>query len=794
MKKYNSISKLVILFLAVLGTMNAARSYAQGRQITRGGTAYSIAAPYSAEDLFEIQFVQSADMMFMTHNEYPPQILRRYNDTTWTIGDLTLERGPFMKQNEVETWKLNPSDTTGDIKITANRDTFDGGHVGALFQLTHHVQATVRTGEIDDDESSDTLPVALNQDYIITTKSNWYGDLTIEKSYDDGESWRDVHNWSAQGNYDNLTYMGTETVDEALYRITVDNYEVIPKEKYQGSGEDLEVIYVEEDMKYNLTAREYEREGIVRITSFGDERYVKATVLYDLGDEAATWRWREGSFSEYRGYPASVCLFHERLVLAGTVAEPHTIWFSQTNDWENFLVNDLATSAMTLNISADQLNSIIWMAPHSDLIIGTTGDEWKLYTPNDKSLSPENLPAIKRQSTYGSAPIKPVIINNKVTYVQRNAKKILRTGYAIESDNWHSDDMTILAEQITGEGVTQIAYQRSPYQVLWASSLSGDLLCCVLEDNQEVLGWSRYVFDGDCESVAVKPGATEDEVWVIIKRTIDGTESRYVEQFMPFDWGPDDADAFYVDSGLSFDGGAEVDITIITQADPAVVTAPGHAFTDGMNIRFSEIGGMTEVNNKVYTVSTVSASSFEIKDASDSVDINSVDFTAYTSGGTVIRVENTFTGLDHLEGETVAAAADAGYAGSYTVSTGDVTLSDYYNKVHIGLPYTSRLMPMSLEFLSTGGALQGRRKRITATTLRLYDSLGGSIGPTWTKYDNVVYRQFDDLLEEATPFFTGDNRVLFRGGWLTDGDICVQQSMPLPFTLLSLICEYEANE
>jgi len=157
-------------------------------------------------------------------------------------------------------------------------------------------------------------------------------------------------------------------------------------------------------------------------------------------------------------------------------------------------------------------------------------------------------------------------------------------------------------------------------------------------------------------------------------------------------------------------------------------------------------------------------------------------------------VENSFSGLDHLEGKTVSAAADAGYAGSYTVSLGEVTLDDYYNRVHIGLPYTSKIKPMKLDFLTTGGRLQGLAKRITAISLRLIDSLGGDIGPSWTKYDSIVYRRAEDTLEEVTPFFSGDKRELFRGGWLTEGDICIQHSLPLPFTILSLICEYEANE
>jgi len=583
--KFRRLISVLIIFFNLCNLCSG-----QGGQITQGGAAYAIESPYASEDLFEIQYIQSVDVMYLFHQKYHPQILRCYGDTNWTIEDVNLVSGPFMPENESPGWTLTPSGTTGNITITASMDTFNAGHVGALWRLTHYVESDINRYTIDEDECKGALEVGLNQDFIISTKMNWIGDLTIQKSYDGGSTWKDVDEYSASGNFDNMVYMGTETVDDAVYRVCVENLELIPDPDY-GTAYDLRV---------SLRAVAYERQGIVRITSVGGARYAEAEVLYKLGGTDAVYKWAEGSFSEYRGYPAAGALFHERLVMAGTPAEPQTIWFSQTNSWHNFLVSNLDTSAMTLTIAADQINAIRWLAPHNDLMIGTSGDEWKLYCANDKAITPSNLPSIKRQSTYGSAKIQPLIINNQVIYAQRNAKKILRMGYALDMDGWRSEDMTLLAEHITGEGIIETAYQRVPYTILWAVAESGDLLCCVLEDNQEVMGWSRFVFDGDCESVAVISGEIEDQVWLIVKRTIEGVECRYIEQLMPFVWGSRDADAFFVDSGLSFDGGPAVGITNITSADPAVVTAPGHGLVDGYQVRFASISGMTELNDNVY--------------------------------------------------------------------------------------------------------------------------------------------------------------------------------------------------
>jgi hypothetical protein len=773
-----------ILISCILGVI----AFGQGEQILQDGSAYSIASPYAAADLFEVQYIQSANVMYLAHPDYHPQILQRFGDTNWTIADVNFVRGPFMAQNTSVGWTLTPSATTGDITITASLDTFYAEHVGALWQLSHTVDANTVTGSFtadslyvaQADQNSPTLLVAMGQDFSVLTSSRWKGILYLQRSYD-GTNWQDVYTFtSTSDNPQNMDFRDTETVADAEYRLKMtDQYGV----------------YVHRDEQYfscsyTMVAANYVKQGIVSITGVSTPRLANATVLYDLGGTIATYLWAEGSWSNYRGWPAAVTLHRERLCFGGTAAEPDTIWFSQTDDWHNFLVTNLETSAYTCTLAADQVNTIRWLVSHNDMMIGTTGDEWKLETPAGKPLSASTL---NRQSTYGSAEIQGLLVNNQVIYAQRNNEKIMRLKFDFASDNWRSEDLTLLSEHITDTGITQLAYQRSPLSILWSVCDNGELLALVLEDNQEILGWSRYVFDGDCESVAVVSGDPEDEVWVIIKREIGGSEKRYIEQFQPIEFADQDS-AFFVDCGLSFDGGAAVSITNITQANPAVVTAADHTFADGDQVRFAGVGGMDEVNYQVYTVHTVTGSSFELRDLSDAVDINSVTFTAYTSGGTVEQVENTFTTLDHLEDKAVVAAGDGGYAGDYTVDANTVTLDDYYNRVHIGLPYTAKLEPMKLEFLTTGGALQGRTKRISATTLRFFESLSCSIGPTWTDYDSYVFRDNSDAMEAATPLFTGDKKISFTGGFETAGDMCIQDSYPVPLTVLGIIVDYEVEK
>jgi hypothetical protein len=69
-------------------------------------------------------------------------------------------------------------------------------------------------------------------------------------------------------------------------------------------------------------------------------------------------------------------------------------------------------------------------------------------------------------------------------------------------------------------------------------------------------------------------------------------------------------------------------ITAITAANPAVVTITGHSFTNGQLVRLTGIGGMIELNDRVFTVASAAANTFQLSG------INSTSFTSYTSGGT----------------------------------------------------------------------------------------------------------------------------------------------------------------
>lgn len=104
-------------------------------------------------------------------------------------------------------------------------------------------------------------------------------------------------------------------------------------------------------------------------------------------------------------------------------------------------------------------------------------------------------------------------------------------------------------------GITDIAFQQSPDPILWCTTTTGTLISMTYEREQNVIAWSRHPLrTGDTvESVAVIPVENEDEVWLVVTRVINGTTVSYLEQMQPRDFGDDQEDCWFVDSGLSLD-------------------------------------------------------------------------------------------------------------------------------------------------------------------------------------------------------------------------------------------------
>jgi len=281
-----------------------------------------------------------------------------------------------------------------------------------------------------------------------------------------------------------------------------------------------------------LTPTDPTLKGFVRVTQYNSSTSVNATVIKDLGNTTSTTTWREGAFSNAQGFP-SACSIHEgRVVFGGTSLSPTTLWGSYSNDFENFKQGAYDSDSYSFTLASNSGGLIKWIVSKTSLLVGTTQDEWSVSSSNGTSaLTPTNVTA-KKQSKYGSQGLPALIINDTVIYLQKLGRKLREFVYTWASETWISNDITALAEHVTRNTIVELAYQRVPDALLWMVRSDGQLVSMTYEREQQVVGFSRHTTNGTFESVATVNGlGTEDEVYVLVNRTINGSTARYIERF-----------------------------------------------------------------------------------------------------------------------------------------------------------------------------------------------------------------------------------------------------------------------
>ena len=327
------------------------------------------------------------------------------------------------------------------------------------------------------------------------------------------------------------------------------------------------------------------RDGYMKITARADTTNITVEIIKDLGSSTASADWSLGSFSDTTGHPSCVTFFEQRLVFAGTTNQPQTIFFSKSGDYENMDANIGGTvaddDAMIYTIASNQVNAIRFMTATRTLIIGTAGGEFTVSGGGtDSAITPTNI-LIKKQSNHGAANVDAIAVGNATLFLQRAKRKIRELAYNFDVDGYLAPDMTILAEHVTEGGITQMAYQQEPNQIIYAVRGDGELVGLTYQREQQVTAWHRHVFGGVfgsgkaiCESVAVIPtDDTEYEVYVIIKRTINGATKRYIEVLNNFDFTTTDNTTFnFLDSQLSYSGSSTTTLSGLSHLEGQTVS------------------------------------------------------------------------------------------------------------------------------------------------------------------------------------------------------------------------------
>ena len=570
----------------------------------------------------------------------------------------------------------------------------------------------------------------------------------------------------------------------------------------------------------------YFNSGYGVITAITSTTIAVATITTAFTNANAITAWQLGAFSDTTGHPSCVTFFEQRLVFAGTTNQPQAVFFSKSGDYENMDANIGGTvadsDAIIYTIASNQVNAIRFMTATRTLVLGTAGGEFTVSGGGtDSAITPTNI-LIKKQSNHGAANIDSIAVGNVTLFLQRAKRKIRELAYNFDVDGYIAPDMTILSEHITETGITQMAYQQEPNQIIWGVRTDGELIGLTYQREQEVLAWHRHIFGGRFANatITVTDYANIANGTRIVLTKADGTTTTFTSatssttgKFHTATSNNQTATNLQtlIDADSDFTATVASNVVTITETSPLSTgfltitslddstrlakTDEGKAVCESVAVIPTDDA---EYQTWVIVKRTINGSTRRFVEYINNFDFTTTDNTTFNFLDSALAYSGsaatTISGLDHLEGQTVSILADGATHPDKTVASGSITLDRSATDVKIGLAYKSILQTMRLDAGSQNGTSQGKTKRIYEITIRLYESIGVEVGESLDNMERIPFRTSSDPMDEGIPVFTGDKAVEFRGNYDTDGFIFVRQTQPLPLTILSLYPDLQTND
>ena len=253
--------------------------------------------------------------------------------------------------------------------------------------------------------------------------------------------------------------------------------------------------------------------------------------------------------------PACVNYFQQRKVFACLKNSPQQLVASQTSTNNNFNISRplAATDSINITLSEREVNEIRHIIALNDLVLLTSGGEWKL-NGSDGAFTASSSLVASPQSFYGCSHIAPIVSGNMILFVQSGGSVVRDLGYTYISDSYDGEELSIFASHLfEGKQVVDMAYSKEPYRILWCVMSDGTVNALTYNKKQEVSGWHRHETKGEFEAVAVIREGFEDVPYFVVKRNINGQTKRFIER-MASRIVNETKDGIFLDCCLKYEG------------------------------------------------------------------------------------------------------------------------------------------------------------------------------------------------------------------------------------------------
>ena len=465
---------------------------------TAVGAPYEIATSYTEAQVAELDYSQSEGAMYLFHSDVYPNRLRTFAEDSWNCSAAPFTTTPFAEVGDFYAVALTLSSNTVGVGRTmaAVSAVFLAADVGRA--ILWNAGVAIITGYTDTQHV--TVEVKSIFDAAAIPSGSWNLDSSPQTTLTPSAK-------DPVGSIISLTLAaaGWRTTDVGKF-VALNN-------------------------------------GLVKITAFSSTTIVNAKIIVELtavtAVPALAWTLNASVWNAQFGYPRTGTMHEQRLVTASTKENPQTIWGSRIGEELDFTsgVNDDDAFSFTIGGNDNQVNQIGFIASERNLLALTFGGEYILTGGVEKPITPTNI-SVKIQSPHGVKDgVRPVQVGRETLFAQRAGRKLRAMGYDYQQDGYRSPDLATLAEHITETGIAGMAFQQEPDPIVWVWLNNGRLVSVTLDRDLDIVAWNRHEIDGGVESVAVMPSGDTEQVWLIIRRIVNGSTVRYIER-MRHDWYP----------------------------------------------------------------------------------------------------------------------------------------------------------------------------------------------------------------------------------------------------------------
>jgi len=661
---------------------------------------YEIPNTFAQADLFDLHHVQSADVLTLTHANYPPQELRRLGGTQWTLSNIAFAAGIAAPAAPTCTSSASGTNYTYDYVVTA-----------------------------------------IAADLVTESAASVAGTCT--------------NNLFVSGAKNTITW--TAVAGASGYNIY----------KMQGG------LY-----------------GYIGRTSTALS-IVDDNIAPDLGKTPPIY---ETVFASAGNYPGAVSYFEQRRVFAGTTNQPQNIWMTRsgTESAMSYSLPIRDDDRIAFRVAAREANTIRHVVTLTQLLLLTSSAEWRVSPVNSDVITPNTI-SVRPQSYVGASNVQPVIINNNLLYIAARGGHVRELAYSWQANGFITGDISLRAPHLfDGYDIVDVAYSKAPMPVVWFVRSDGKLIGLTYVPEQQIGAWHWHDTDGVIESCCVVAEGNEDVLYISVLRTINGVMSRYIERLSSRLF-TSQSDAFFVDSGLTYDGRNASPTTATLSG--GVTWAAGENLTLTASAALFQFPATTDVGDAIvitdaagvqYTCTILATASTTVATVQADKAIPAALQGVATTAWSFAR--NGLSGLGHLEGKTVNILADGAVHPKRVVTAGAIQLDIPASVVQVGLPIAADMRTLPLAMQVDYGFGQGRFKNINKAWMRVYRSSGIFVGPDENNLIEAKQRTIETF--GAPPALKSEEiSVMVTPAWADSGQVFVCQYDPLPMSVVNLTLE-----